>query len=93
MLQEVQVKAQKAGALSASGFVYLVTATLRRGEDDCESHAGGGTQKPGIGGGCECWQQSCSWLRVCRWGSTVGMLARCGARVVVVRDQTHAVYR
>ena len=73
--------------------MYLVTATLRRGEDGCESHAGGGTQKPGIGGGCECWQQSCSWLRVCRWGSTVGTLARCGARNVVVRDQTHAVYR
>ena len=52
LLQEVQVKAQKAGPLAGSDCC-LSRPKLPSGEDGCESHAGGCTQEPVLGGGFE----------------------------------------
>ena len=52
LLQEVQVKAQKAGPLAGSACC-LSRPKLPSGEDGCESHAGGCTQEPVLGGGFE----------------------------------------
>ena len=83
--QEVQVKAQKVGTLVASDLGSLLPH-VSAGEDGCESDAAGRTEEPDLGGGSGCWQRNCSWLRACRWGSTVGAQARCRARALFVRN-------
>ena len=90
LLQEVQVKAQKAGPLA--GSECLSRPKLPSGEDGCESHAGGRTQEPVLGGGFELLAAALR-LAACSSMGFDGEHARLLWSERSVRNQTHNVFR